>query len=58
MFPLKKYKGTEGDESLQIPICSLMCVINVGTAAPAAHNYGFIPLRFPSSGGASDTGGL
>lgn len=50
--------GSERDESLQIPICSLMCVINVGAAAPAAHNYGFIPLRFSSSGGASDTGGL
>lgn len=47
-----------GKGLLPITVCNLVCVINVGTAAPAPHNYGFIPLCFPSSAGASDTGGL
>lgn len=51
-------EGGGGGGLLPITVCNLVCVINVGTAAPAPHNYGFIPLCFPSSAGASDTGGL
>lgn len=35
--------GGGGDGSLPIAVCNLACVINVGTAAPSSHNYGFIP---------------
>lgn len=50
--------GGGGDGLLLITVCNLACVINIGTAAPAAHNYGLIPLCFSSSAGASDMGGL
>lgn len=32
-----------GEGRLAITVCNLVSVINVGSAAPAPHNYGFIP---------------